>query len=760
MNKEKTSVNSEHKKLFSFLLSLFSFLIYIGCQNPASPSANLSTFQEGKGSFSLLLSNRARTILPATPGTDDFAVYNLVFTPASGSVVSVDRTNANLATNPVPLNPGTYSLVVNAYKESGKSTLLARGTASDIVITAGANTSRIITLEALLSGGQGTFRWTITLPAGVTAATMAIAGGENVNLATTTSGSRSLNSGLYNLTFNLESPDGKVVWKELLYVYQNLESNFIFTFTSAHFNNPNYTVTYNYNDGITSNKQQSILHGGILESTKPADPTRSGYAFGGWFTDNNTFANLWNFNNPVIDSFTLYARWDVSAVVPEREFWAQNLETGVHYKLDAQMLAEGAHCKVWVEIKSGVPVVGVNIAQSMANTYDNDIYQKMMDVFSLSNISYSGQQYTDTMALADALGDNDGKFCILLLDIQDGYAPPGGSYVGGYFWSGNLYKNASLNINYQYSNESDMIYIDTYPSTPGDDDSNSTLAHEMQHMMYFVASLAARSTTSVDTWVTEGLSAAAEWVYTGEYDQGRINWYSNDPSQMIQRGNNFFVWDQYGNQNNSVLDDYATVNLFFQWLRLQSGGSRYIYKTIIGSQYSDYRAVLNAMSGYSDWETLLKTWLAANYIMAPTGPYGYLGALNLTARTVPTSLGTSIDLYPGEGVYSITNSTFTNMPAPGTNIRYAGLNKSAPALSDTSLFVDGALLTFNIDTVISNSTEQGITTGVASNVIPASGIQSTQNLLSGPYAVGAGDMLRQNGHDEEPSMPLPIPIRW
>jgi hypothetical protein len=68
------------------------------------------------GSFSLALSGEARTILPATPGLNNFAVYSLAFTPAGGgSAENADRTNATLATDPIFLGPGTYNLVVNAY---------------------------------------------------------------------------------------------------------------------------------------------------------------------------------------------------------------------------------------------------------------------------------------------------------------------------------------------------------------------------------------------------------------------------------------------------------------------------------------------------------------------------------------------------------------------------------------------------------------------------------------------------------------------
>lgn len=42
--------------------------------------------------------------------------------------------------------------------------------------------------------------------------------------------------------------------------------------------------------------------------TKPSNPTRTGYTFGGWYTDLNC-TKAWNFNDVVSDAMTLYAKW-------------------------------------------------------------------------------------------------------------------------------------------------------------------------------------------------------------------------------------------------------------------------------------------------------------------------------------------------------------------------------------------------------------------------------------------------------------------
>lgn len=48
---------------------------------------------------------------------------------------------------------------------------------------------------------------------------------------------------------------------------------------------------------------------------KPADPTRDGYTFGGWFTD-ETCTQAYDFSMPVTADLTLYAKWTKNAVNP------------------------------------------------------------------------------------------------------------------------------------------------------------------------------------------------------------------------------------------------------------------------------------------------------------------------------------------------------------------------------------------------------------------------------------------------------------
>jgi len=326
---------SVYSLVFFFLIS--SFLFFTGCPDPftANNAINIATnIPADKGSFSLTFS-QGRTILPTTPSLNDFAVYNLAFTPTSGgSAVSVDRTNTTLSTEQILLMPGIYNLTVNAYKDSGKNQLMARGTLDGIEIKAGQNTTKSVKLEALLTGGTGTFSWNITVPQGVTTASMVVAPANAGGTAEQTvtlhpsnyTGSRPLNSGQYNLTFNLEGPSGRIVWKELLYVYQNIDSNFTFTFTSAHFGGF-YTVTYDSNGGSNVG-QQSVLYGGTV--SVPTAPTRNGYYLEGWYKE-QALTNKWNFVTDIVtQDITLYAKWElipppVNRTITNTSEWNQAL---------------------------------------------------------------------------------------------------------------------------------------------------------------------------------------------------------------------------------------------------------------------------------------------------------------------------------------------------------------------------------------------------------------------------------------------------
>jgi hypothetical protein len=361
-------------------------------------------------------------------------------------------------------------------------------------------------------------------------------------------------------------------------------------------------------------------------------------------------------------------------------FWAQDWanKDGKYYKVDSVLLAEGEKCFVWAERSAGVSVV---TGEALAWEFDQRIYDKIVGVFGSDEL----------MMKHDIAG---GKLTLFLLDIKDGFTGSG-AYVAGYFSSADLFSSKT----FSYSNERAMIYVDTEPSRLLSKESCATIAHELQHFTNYSARFSAGKRL-MSVWIDEGLSAAAEQIYLGQHSNDRIAHFSS--SETIKAGNNFFIW---GERPDSILDEYATVYLFFQWLRLHGGIE--IFKKIIDSEHHDYQAVVQAISETfagdlesASWDGILRSWLAANYLNSPDGVYGYRDEIpNLRVWALG---GSTRRLLPGEGVYSAIGDIPGNFPgnSGGPNIKYAGLSRGVgdspeSLVSLETLYPNGRLLTFN-----------------------------------------------------------------
>ena len=435
-----------------------------------------------------------------------------------------------------------------------------------------------------------------------------------------------------------------------------------------------------------------------------------------------------------------------------KNFWAWDYTKSpvASYSISAELLASNELCEVWVEKGSGV---SAQQAKSVAEEYKNVVYVRMM--------KFLGWQTTDgynVMDIADLLGDGNEKLIILLLDIKDGYETKEDAYVAGYFYARNFIEAADSNL-------SDMIYMDTYPSKVGSEEFYSTLAHEMQHLINFVTTAMLRSEIDnngyitelyfMDTWIDEGLSAAAEWVYLGKPDENRIQWYNLDRTGLISEGDNFYVWDNHRDIPNAIINEYATVSLFFQWLRLQFKDD--IYYKILISEDSDYKAVEKAVKETHsyNWSELIGTWHAANFVNNASSIYGYKddSLLKKVKANYIDNKTTSWPLYPGEAVYSYSSAGRT-LPANSQHIRYSGMSTTS-VLSNVP--AGGALLAYNIDTGYgadgkSPAVGSGTTTG---NTPPKKSILNQEssadsralgaNVSAGSNRIDAGDIIRRNG---------------
>jgi len=405
-----------------------------------------------------------------------------------------------------------------------------------------------------------------------------------------------------------------------------------------------------------------------------------------------------------------------------KTFWAQKAYyqkgDSPWYQVTAEKAGESVHCIVYGDttLKADSPAEGkytVSQAQKLADVYEEHVYNQIKDAFG---------------DIEDM--DGNGKVIFLLLDIVDGGSVSGG-YIAGYFDSTHMYSRNT----YTCSNETDMLFIDVNPGTT--ENCRSTMAHELQHLINFSETVS-KGRSQKDTWIDEGLSTGAEYIYglsiygdededdeddeeeeeddwEGEEEYNRnvrldlkdydpndriyiynYYWNSNTSYYTNERVDSFFHWD-------NTLMDYSTDYLFFQWLRIHASIDTGIYREIIAGNNGDYRDVTAAASAwidtrFADWSRLLSTWLVANGAQQTSGYYGYRTSSRFLNCMAFTSSG-SFPLYPGEGILSVLSGTKT-MTDSG-NIKYLAFNEDTGTVDEDGNYDRSAtpyVLTYNVNT--------------------------------------------------------------
>lgn len=464
-----------------------------------------------------------------------------------------------------------------------------------------------------------------------------------------------------------------------------------------------YTVTYDGNDATSGSPPSDTTKYSYEQATQVQDNTgnleKDGFTFNGWTTQKDSDASIISPGNSftIRSDITFYANWNGSA----RSFKAIKPSDNSWYTVNATLRASGTYSLVYVE--NGQKVTTAQ-AKAIAKEYDIAIYDKICKNFG---------------APLDV--DGNGKMILLLLDIQDGYTGSGG-FVAGYFHNTHMLDTTSD----PNSNEADMLFLDTNPQIITSSSFYSTIAHELQHLVNYSNTVAVTG-TSQDLWINEGLSSGAEYVYEGAVNQNRVSWFNADRLETIIEGNNFFVWDGFWENTipDSVLDNYATVYLFFQWLRIHASNGTGIYKDILASTNRDYHAVTGAASmrihsAFANWETLLGTWLGANMLCRTSGYYGYKNALMVEPACYDSSNNAKAELFPGEAVYSLlpgvtslsTTGSYTPPAHSGANMRYRGLNLLSGAFDTSEPYGGHMSVVFNANTDNTANYEEGYVASV------------------------------------------------
>ncbi|WHY91646.1 Ig-like domain-containing protein [Neobacillus cucumis] len=354
-----------------------------------------------------------------------------------------------------------------------------------------------------------------------------------------------------------------------------------------------------------------------------------------------------------------------------KNFWVSNLNTDTDYEISARLAYSGTKANVWVNDNQ----ISDEDAVKLGKEFDSKIYSVVTSNFG---------EPSDV--------DGDGKINILTYDIQDGFTGSG-SYVGGYFWPGDLYNDS-------HSNRSEIFYIDTYP-TMGSSEKDvtkayETLAHEFQHMVNFNQNVMMEGSNEMNPWLNEGLSMAAEQIYAGVGLQNRIDYYNQSTS--IQNGHSLLYWEDYGD----ILSNYALSYLFVQYVKIQANQGNRIFREILTDSKNNYQAIENVAKKYISpdmtFGKLMTDFRIALLLKEPTGLYGFKGNPFFDSLQKKIFTGSSAYLHGGGAVVTAYDQVkgWTPPTGKGQDVTYTLLDmsgagdvdKTAPATPDVKKIAD------------------------------------------------------------------------
>ncbi len=206
----------------------------------------------------------------------------------------------------------------------------------------------------------------------------------------------------------------------------------------------------------------------------------------------------------------------------------------------------------------------------------------------------------------------------------------------GFFWVFDQYPDGSTAW---ASNEADVIYMATDNGDPGGNYMLAVMAHEFQHLIQF------NTDENEDTWVNEGLSELAMWLF-GHPDN--ISGFSQNTD------NSLITW-------NGAWADYIKTYLWTLYMYEQFGGQALINDVSHNpaNGMEGYRSSIEHLGGNPDMGDILGDWSLANYLHDTSigdGRYGYVGdtlplfwAWRIHSSTPASGMGT-ISGWAGESM--------------------------------------------------------------------------------------------------------------
>jgi uncharacterized repeat protein (TIGR02543 family) len=196
-------------------------------------------------------------------------------------------------------------------------------------------------------------------------------------------------------------------------------------------------VTFD-SQGGSDVSSQYVLQGGDVG--KPADPTKSGYVFGGWYKE-AACNNSWNFGTDiVISDTTLYAKWMRTV----------RFDSQGYYAVDSQLVVEGNKVTA-----PDAPTRTAYIFDGWYNWGDNNPWDFETDV-----VTSNTTLYAEWIPIRTVTFNSQGGSVVNSQSVGEGYKVtlPDTPVRTGYFFVG-WYKDAVYTVTWNFN--TDIVTSDT-----------------------------------------------------------------------------------------------------------------------------------------------------------------------------------------------------------------------------------------------------------------------------------------------------------
>lgn len=277
-------------------------------------------------------------------------------------------------------------------------------------------------------------------------------------------------------------------------------------------------------------------------------------------------------------------------------FWVSDLDDNSMHKARAELLFISEHAYWYFDKNKIAP--RIEDVEAIAQTFEASIYPSVTASF--------GNEWTPGI-------DKDPHIYILHVGLNG---------VSGYYSSSDEYPTRI----YRYSNEHEMIYLDSYKILLGSSEYFGLLAHELQHAVHWAQD------PSEETWVNEGLSEVAKKI--AGYPLNFLSSFEDHHSVSL------IYWPA---DSSSPLPHYGASSLFIEYLA-QRFGSHSDLKLLVQSQEDGIDGVIEYLDNLgvsSSFYEVFRDWTIANYLdPLGIGVFHYEGlTLNLSADKVVQNYG-------------------------------------------------------------------------------------------------------------------------